>query len=109
MSTQATQPTVTSSIVTRNLKDIDASTNNIYESVVIASKRANQLSMDLKEDLQQKLSEFSSTSDSIEEVFENREQIEVSKKYERMPKSTLIALDDFLNGKVYHKIPTKEA
>lgn len=99
---------VTSSIITRDLRDIDATTDNIYESVVVISKRANQLSTVFKEELQQKLSEFASSSDSIEEVFENREQIEVSKRYERMPKTTLVAVDEFLNDKVYHKIPNKE-
>lgn len=98
-------PTTT---VTRDLRELDASTENIYESIVVIGKRANQIAVDVKEELNQKLSEFASTNDNLEEVFENREQIEISKHYERMPKPSLVALDEFLNDKVYFRNPAKE-
>ena len=98
---------VPTSTVTRDLRELDASTGNIYESIVVIGKRANQIAVDVKEELNQKLSEFATTSDNLEEVFENREQIEISKHYERMPKPTLVAIDDFLNEKVYFRNPAK--
>ena len=94
MSTKSTTP---NSTITRDLRDFDKQTENIYESVVVVSKRANQLSANLKEELQQKLSEFVSPNDTLEEVFENREQIEISKRYERLPKPSLVAIEEFLN------------
>ena len=100
--------TAPSSTITRDLRDLDRTTDNIYESVVVVSKRSNQIAANIKEELQQKLSEFSSSNDTLEEIFENREQIELSKRYERMPKPTLVAIDEFLNGKVYHRNPAKE-
>jgi DNA-directed RNA polymerase subunit K/omega len=106
---QNTKPTVASSTVTRDLRELDASTGNIYESLVIMAKRANQISNNIKEELHQKLSEFASANDNLEEVFENREQIEISKHYERLPKPTLVAVQEFLEGKVYHRNPSKEA
>lgn len=99
---------VPSSTVTRDVRQLDQSTNNLYESLVVIAKRSNQISANLKEELHNKLSEFASSNDNLEEVFENREQIEISKHYERMPKPTLIAIDEFLNGKVYHRNPSKE-
>lgn len=90
---------------TRNLKDIDDKTGNLYESVSILSKRANQVSLEMKEELSKKLSEFSSHIDNLEEVFENREQIEVSKFYERLPKPTAIAVQEFTENKIYHRKP----
>ncbi|RYX84962.1 RNA polymerase Rpb6, partial [bacterium] len=80
------KPVLASSTVTRDLRDLDKSTDNIYESLVVMSKRANQISNNIKEELSQKLSEFTSSNDNLEEVFENREQIEISKQYEKMPK-----------------------
>lgn len=103
-----TAPTIPSSTVTRDVRQLDKSTDNLYESLVVIAKRANQISNNLKEELHNKLSEFASSNDNLEEVFENREQIEISKHYERMPKPTLIAIDEFLNGKVYHRNPSKE-
>lgn len=94
--------------VTHNLMDFCEGTNNIYESVVIMSKRANQIAAKMKEDLQKKLKEFASTSDNLEETFENREQIEISRYYEKLPKPTLIAADDFLYDKVYYRNPSKD-
>lgn len=93
---------------TRDVRQLDKDTENIYESLVIISKRANQISAAIKEELTNKLSEFSSPSDTLEEIFENREQIEISKQYERMPKATLLATQEFLEGKVYYRNPSKE-
>ncbi|MFN8407435.1 MAG: DNA-directed RNA polymerase subunit omega [Sphingobacteriaceae bacterium] len=98
---------VTTSTITRDVRRLDQSTNNIYESIAIISKRANQLASTMKEELQDKLAEFASSGDNLEEVFENREQIEVSKYYEQLPKPTLVAIDEFLNGKVYYRNPSK--
>lgn len=103
-----TKSTVASSTITRDLRQLDTNTGNIYESLVVIAKRANQISNNIKEELQGKLSEFASSNDNLEEVFENREQIEISKHYERMPKPTLIAIDEFLHGKVYYRNPSKE-
>lgn len=94
--------------VTHDLMSFADPTGNIYESLVIMGKRANQISSKMKEDLSRKLKEFAVNTDSLEETFENREQIEISKHYERMPKPTLIAADEFANGKVYYRNPLKE-
>ncbi|HEU4718038.1 MAG TPA: DNA-directed RNA polymerase subunit omega [Bacteroidia bacterium] len=94
--------------VTRDVRAIDGVTGNIYESVAIISKRANQVSTELKEELTGKLNEFATHTDNLEEVFENREQIEISKFYERLPKPTSIATQEFLEGKVYFRNPSKE-
>ncbi|MCO4294725.1 DNA-directed RNA polymerase subunit omega [Solitalea sp. MAHUQ-68] len=99
---------VPNSTVTRDVRMLDKDTENIYESVVVISKRANQIASSLKEELGSKLSEFATSSDNLEEVFENREQIEISKYYERLPKPTLIATQEFLEDKVYFRNPTKE-
>jgi DNA-directed RNA polymerase subunit K/omega len=80
---------------------------NIYETVVIIGKRANQIGVEMKEELNKKLQEFASYSDNLEEVFENREQIEISKFYERLPKPTLLAVQEFHEGKVYYRNPAK--
>lgn len=89
--------------VTRKLTDIDAPTGNIYESLVIISRRANQISNDMKQELTRKLADFSSSNDSLEETFENREQIEISRYYERLPKAVIMATEEFLEGKVYYR------
>ena len=94
--------------VTHNLMDLAEETGNLYESLVIISKRANQISAQMKEDLNKKLKEFASSNDNLEETFENREQIEISRYYERLPKPTLIAADEFLRGKVYFKNPNTD-
>ena len=88
---------------TRKLTDLDVKTGNIYESVVIISKRANQIASEIKQELNRKLADFSSSNDSLEETFENREQIEISKYYEKLPKPTIIATEEFLAGKVYFR------
>jgi DNA-directed RNA polymerase subunit K/omega len=95
------------SIITRDIRKFDAQTGNIYEAVSIMSKRANQISTELKEELTSKLQEFGSNNDNLEEIFENREQIEVSKFYEKLPKPTLIAIQEFLEEKIYYRNPTK--
>jgi DNA-directed RNA polymerase subunit K/omega len=103
-----TKPVIPNSTVTRDVRELDKTTDNIYESIVIISKRANQIANNLKEELHGKLAEFASSNDNLEEVFENREQIEISKHYERMPKPSLIAVDEFLQDKVYYRNPSKE-
>ncbi len=95
------------STVTRDIRRFDSQTGNIYEAVSIMSKRANQISTEMKEELSAKLQEFSSHSDNLEEIFENREQIEISKFYEKLPKPSLIAVQEFLEEKVYYRNPTK--
>ncbi|MCR5313486.1 MAG: DNA-directed RNA polymerase subunit omega [Bacteroidaceae bacterium] len=99
-------PTTT---VTRDLMDLCRDTNNIYESVAIIGKRANQISVAVKDELSKKLQEFGTSNDSLEEVFENEEQIQISKYYERLPKPTLIATQEFVEDKVYYRNPSKEA
>ncbi|MFM7856455.1 MAG: DNA-directed RNA polymerase subunit omega [Flammeovirgaceae bacterium] len=96
----ATQP----SIVTRDIDKIYSPTGNLYESVVIISKRARQIAVNLKEELNGKLADFATTVDNLEEVFENREQIEISKFYERMPKPTTTATEEFLEGKLSYRL-----
>ena len=97
-----------STTITRNLNNPDVNTGNIYEAVAIVSKRANQISGELKEELNRKLEEFASYTDNLEEVFENREQIEISRFYERLPKPTLIAVQEFLDDQVYYRKPEAE-
>ena len=89
--------------IPNNTIDLDAPTGNIYESVVVISKRANQISSEIKQELNRKLADFSSVNDSLEETFENREQIEISKYYEKLPKPAIIATEEFLEGKVYFR------
>lgn len=96
------------STVTRNMADFVTETGNVYESVSIIGKRANQIAAEMKEELQKKLNEFSSTTDNLEEQFENHEQIEISRFYERLPKPTLIAAQEFIDGKVHFRDPSKE-
>ncbi|HET6244075.1 MAG: DNA-directed RNA polymerase subunit omega [Bacteroidetes bacterium] len=96
------------STVTRDFPELDAPTGNLYESLALISKRANQISSELKEELTAKLAEFASSTDNLEEIFENREQIEISKFYERLPKPTSIALQEFLEDKIYYRNPAKE-
>jgi DNA-directed RNA polymerase subunit K/omega len=91
--------------ITRNTSELEDKAGNIYKAVVIASKRANQISVEIKDELNRKLEEFANYSDNLEEVFENREQIEISRFYERMPKATLIALEEFIDEQIYTRIP----
>ena len=108
MTNTANKSTVATSTMTRDLRELDVKTDNIYESIVIMAKRANQISNNVKEELHQKLSEFASSNDNLEEVFENREQIEISKHYEKLPKPSLVAVQEFLEDKIYYRNPTKE-
>jgi DNA-directed RNA polymerase subunit K/omega len=95
--------------VTRNLDSLNKGTNNIYETVIIVSRRSNQIAVEMKQELNKKLEEFASYTDNLEEVFENREQIEISKFYERLPKPTLIALQEFEESKIFFRNPEKAA
>ena len=94
--------------VTRDIMDLCDETGNIYESVAIIGKRANQISLDIKNELSKKLQEFASVSDNLDEVFENREQIEISRFYEKLPKPSLITTQEFVEGKIYFRNPLKE-
>jgi len=94
--------------VTRNIMDLCEDTGNLYESVAIIAKRANQISIQIKEDLSKKLAEFASYNDTLEEVFENREQIEISRYYEKLPKPSLLATQEFIEGKVYWRDPSRD-
>ena len=91
--------------ITRNTDEMEENTGNIYESIVMMSKRSNQLSIELKEELTQKLQEFASTTDNLEEIFENREQIEISRFYEKLPKTVAIAMQELLADRIYARIP----
>jgi hypothetical protein len=94
--------------VTRNTLDFSKETGNIYETVVILSKRANQIGLELKDELNRKIEEFATTQDNLEEIFENREQIEIAKFYERLPKPTLLSVHEYLNNQIYYRNPHKE-
>jgi DNA-directed RNA polymerase subunit K/omega len=101
-------PKVAESTIPRDLTKFEEPTGNLYESLAVISKRANQIGAKLKEDLYNKLSDFTHDSDNLEEVFENKEQIELASFYEQMPKPTLIAAQDFLEGKIYFRNPAKD-
>ena len=94
--------------VTRDVMELCEDTGNIYETVAIIGKRANQISVEMKNELSKKLQEFASYNDNLEEVFENREQIEISRYYEKLPKPTLIATQEYIEGKIYYRNPAKE-
>lgn len=98
----------TNTTVTRDMLNFEEKTGNMYESIVVLSRRANHIAAEMKEELNEKLSEFASVTDNLEEIFENREQIEISKHYERLPKATLVAVQEFLDGKIYHRNPAKD-
>lgn len=95
---------VPTNTITRNLVDIAKTTGNLYESVMIIAKRADQVSASVKQELSQKLEEFSNYADTLEETFENREQIEISKHYERLPKPVLVATEEFVNNDLYYQV-----
>ena len=97
-----------SNTITRNMVELCEDTGNVYETVAIIGKRANQIAIEMKNDLSKKLQEFASYNDNLEEVFENREQIEISRYYEKLPKPTLIAAQEYEEGKVYYRNPAKE-
>ncbi len=94
--------------ITRDITSLDKDTGNVYESVSIIAKRSNQISLEIKQELNRKLEEFAYYSDNLEEIFENREQIEISKFYERLPKPVNIALQEFIDGQIYYRNPIKK-
>jgi len=96
------------STVTRNITDIDSVTGNVYEAISIISKRANQIGVSMKEELNAKLAEFATATDNLDEVFENREQIEISKFYESLPKPNAIAMSEYIAGDTYFRDPSKD-
>jgi len=96
------------STITYDRASIEAPTNNIYEAISIIAKRASQINGDLKKELIEKLDEFATYNDSLEEVFENKEQIEVSKFYEKLPKAQAIAVEEWLDNKIYYRKPEEE-
>ncbi|MDR3261051.1 MAG: DNA-directed RNA polymerase subunit omega [Tannerella sp.] len=102
---KSSAPTTT---VTRDMLKLSNDTGNVYESLMIISKRANQISAEVKRDLEKKLQEFAFYNDNLEEVFENREQIEISRYYEKLPKAVLIAAQEYEDGKLYYRNPLKE-
>lgn len=91
------------STVTYNRNEIDAPTDNIYEAISVIAKRAEQINTDIRRELVDKLEEFATYNDSLEEVFENKEQIEVSKFYEKLPKPHSLAIKEWLDNKIYHR------
>lgn len=97
-----------SSTITRDMMSLSKDTGNVYETVRIIGKRANQIGVEMKQDLDRKLQEFASYNDNLEEVFENREQIEISRYYEKLPKPTLIATQEYEEGKIYYRNPNKD-
>ena len=90
-------------IETRDVNDLKNKTGNLYESIAIVAKRANQINISVKEELHNKLEEFASHTDSLEEIHENKEQIEISRAYERMPNPALLATQEFIEGKIYYR------
>jgi DNA-directed RNA polymerase subunit K/omega len=91
--------------ITRNLDQLYGDTGNIYETIAIVAKRANQISVEIKQELSRRLEEFSGFTDNLEEVFENREQIEISRVYEKLPKPSLLALQEYIDREVYYRNP----
>ncbi len=94
---------VPNNTITRDLSELAAPTGNIYESVMIIAKRANQISADVKQELSHRLEEFSNYTDTLEEISENHEQIEISQYYEKLPKPALIATEEFREGKILYR------
>lgn len=94
---------ITNNVETRNLNDLKQKTGNLYGSIAIVAKRANQINITIKEELHNKLEEFASHTDSLEEIHENKEQIEISRAYERMPNPALLATQEFMEDKIYYR------
>ncbi len=94
--------------VTRDLVELAQQTGNIYETVCVIAKRSNQIAAEMKHDLEKKLQEFASLNDNLEEISENREQIEISRYYEKLPKPTLIATQEYIDEKIYFRNPVKD-
>ena len=100
--------TASTTTETRNLSDLSENVGNIYETVKVLGKRANQISVVMKQDLDAKLLEFASYSDNLEEVFENHEQIEISRFYEKLPKPSLLAIDELEHDEIYSRNPDRQ-
>ena len=98
----------TSTTITRDVRQFDTETGNIYETVAMLAKRSDQISSEMKRELNKKIEEFVSSTDSVDEIYENREQIEVVRYYEQLPKPTLIAIQEYLNNELYYRNPDKE-
>lgn len=98
----------TSTTITRDVRDFDDETGNIYETVAMLAKRSDQIASEMKRELNKKIEEFVSSTDNIDEFYENREQIEVVRYYEQLPKPTLIAIQEYLNHELYYRNPDKE-
>ncbi|MDO9153807.1 MAG: DNA-directed RNA polymerase subunit omega [Paludibacter sp.] len=98
-----------STTISRDMNTLSENTGNVYETVKIIAKRSNQISAEIKSELDKKLVEFSSMNENIEEVFENREQIEISRYYEKLPKAVLIATQEFIEDKIYYRNPIKDS
>ncbi len=96
------------STISRDMNELSENVGNVYETVKIIAKRSNQITAEVKSELDKKLQEFSSMNENIEEVFENREQIEISRYYEKLPKPTLVATQEFIEDKVYYRNPIKD-
>ncbi len=96
------------STITRDTNDLAEEVGNLYETLAIIAKRSNQISKDMKDELNQKIAEFASYTDNLEEVFENREQIEISRYYERLPKPVILATQEFLEHKTYFRNPAND-
>ena len=95
--------------VSRDLYELSKDVGNVYETIAILAKRSRQISVEMKEELLEKINEFATVNNSLEEVFENKEQIEVSRYYERLPKSTAIAIQELAEGKIYHRMAEKKS
>ena len=106
MSTDYKKSNAPVNTITWNTAELSQDTGNVYQSVIIMGKRANQISVELKDELSKKLQEFASYTDNLEEVFENREQIEISRFYERLPKPVSIAAQEYADDKVYYRLPS---
>ena len=100
--------TASANTETRDIMQMAEPVGNVYEMVMIISKRANQIAMEMKQELDSKLHEFASYNDNLEEIFENHEQIEISRFYEKLPKPTLLAIEEWINGEIYYRNPAKE-
>ncbi len=94
--------------ISRDMNTLSEDIGNVYETVKIIAKRANQISVELKSEIEKKLQDFTNTSENIEEVFENREQIEISRFYEKLPKAGLLATQEFIEDKIYYRNPLRE-
>lgn len=99
---------VVTTTITRNTSDFSKMTDNIYETVAMLTKRANQIAADEKKELHNKIDDFKSSSDAMDEIFENREQIEIVRRFEQQPKPTLEATEEYLEGDIYYRNPAKE-